>query len=89
MGKIFVGECDKLKIIHDYVNKNGIQRVYVIGDDLGIGEHVKFSDTIMYKYFYRLLQEINTQSLVVLNECLRKQNRYDLDRKSVGRERVC
>ena len=32
----------------------------------------------MYRTFYRLLQEINEQTLIVVNECLRTQNRYDL-----------
>lgn len=87
MGKIYIGECDKQKIINDYCIENNIEikNIYVIGDDLGIGEHIKFSDTIMYKYFYRLLQEINTKSLIILNECLRKQNRYDLTYNCIRR----
>lgn len=32
----------------------------------------------MYKFFYRLLEEINEHSLIVVNECLRTQNRNDL-----------
>lgn len=32
----------------------------------------------MYVTFYRLLQEIDDHTLIVLNECLRTQNRYDL-----------
>lgn len=32
----------------------------------------------MYVYFYRLLQEINNDVLLVINECLRTKNRYDL-----------
>ena len=82
---IYIGEQNKEKIIQDYIKTNSIDRVYVIGDDLGIGEHIKFSDTIMYKYFYRLLQEINKTSLIVLNECLRKQNRYDLTYNCIRR----
>ena len=39
----------------------------------------------MYKYFYRLLQEINKNSLIVLNECLKKQNRYDLTYNCIRR----
>lgn len=85
MGKIYIGECNKIKIINNYISNNSIEKVYVIGDDLGLGENIKFSDTIMYKYFYRLLQEINDKSLIVLNECLRKQNRYDLTYNCIRR----
>ena len=82
MGKIYIGEHDKTAIVNKYIADNAVEKVYIIGDDLDVDfenkEHIKFSDTIMYKYFYRLLQEINGKSLIVLNECLKKQNRYDL-----------
>lgn len=79
MAEIHIGECDKGAIIRN--NLDGITKVFVIGDDLDIDankEHIKFSDVIMYKYFYRLLQEVNPSTMIVLNECLVKQNRYDL-----------
>lgn len=81
MGKIYLGEQDKLNIINSALD--GVTKVFVIGDELnGIlhdsVEHIRFPDTIMYKYFYRLLQEINPNTMLVLNECLKKQNRYDL-----------
>lgn len=41
-------------------------------------EHVEYTQIIEYKPFYRLLQEIDKNTLVVINECLRTQNRYDL-----------
>lgn len=41
-------------------------------------EYVAYTDIIMYKYFYRLLEEIDDQTLLVFNECLRTQNRNDL-----------
>jgi hypothetical protein len=41
-------------------------------------EHIEWADIIRYKYFYRLLQEIDGSSLVVVNECLRTQDRHDL-----------
>ena len=89
MGKIFIGENDKKKIINDYISNHKIEKVYIIGEDLDIGfdekECIKFSDTIMYKYFYRLLQEINNNSLIILNECLRKKNRYDLTYNCIRR----
>lgn len=41
-------------------------------------DNVTYEQAIMYVTFYRLLQEIDNDTLVVLNECLRTQNRYDL-----------
>lgn len=88
MAKIYLGEQDKIKILNDYIQNNDINKVYIIGEDLPLDynkEWIKFSDTIMYKYFYRLLQEINKNSLIVLNECLKKQNRYDLTYNCIRR----
>lgn len=89
MKKIYIGEYNKAKIVNEYISDNKIDKVYIIGDDIEIDfenkENIKFSDTIMYKYFYRLLQEINKNSLIVLNECLKKQNRYDLTYNCIRR----
>lgn len=89
MGTIYIGEHDKAKIVNEYLAANDIEKVYIIGDDLDIDfenkETIKFADTIMYKYFYRLLQEINKRSLIILNECLKKQNRYDLTYNCIRR----
>ncbi len=41
-------------------------------------EHVEWADVITYVFYYRLLQEIGPSTLVVVNECLRTQNRYEL-----------
>lgn len=41
-------------------------------------EAVPFEEAYYYKYFYRLMREIDQRTLLVLNECLRTQNRYDL-----------
>lgn len=91
MGEIFIGDVDKIGIIKNYISNNSIKKIFVIGDALDLDELnveyecVKFSDTIMYVYFYRLLQEVNGDSLIVLNECLRKQNRYDLTYNCIKR----
>ena len=82
MKRIYIGEHPKSDIISKYAKENGITKIYVIGEDVALDfptvEHIKFADTILYKFYYRLLQEINTSSLIVLNECLLKTNRYDL-----------
>lgn len=83
MAKIYLGEQNKIAIIQEFLKCHTISKIFIIGDnieyDFGITtENIKFSDTIMYKYFYRWLQEINPNSLIILNECLKKQDRHDL-----------
>jgi hypothetical protein len=82
---IFIGMQDGQKSgeIARYQTEHGIEKTVVISADefplaLDGADHVKYSDVIMYVTFYRLLQEINQRTLVVLNEVLRTQNRYDL-----------
>lgn len=41
-------------------------------------EVIEYAEIIQYRHFYRLLQEIDGRTLVVVNECLRTQNRHDL-----------
>lgn len=41
-------------------------------------EQIEYSDIIMYKFFYRLLGEIDNDSAIVINECLRDKNRNNL-----------
>lgn len=84
MKHIYIGEQDKEGIIKDYIKNNDIEKVYVFGDKLDFdlpikSECIKYADTIKYKYFYRLLQEINKKSLIVFNECLKNNNRYNLN----------
>lgn len=42
------------------------------------GLYIDWPDLILYRYYYKLLQEIDRSTLVVVNECLRTQNRHDL-----------
>lgn len=41
-------------------------------------EHVEWEDVIRYVFFYRLLQEIDGSTLIVVNECLRTPERSSL-----------
>lgn len=80
---IYIGECNKREIIEKYAQEHDIKKIYVIGDDLDMRistekECIEFKYAHYYKYYYRLLQEVNRESLIVLNECLVKRNRYDL-----------
>ena len=42
------------------------------------GEYITYAQSITYVVFYRLLQEIDNNTLIVIDECLRTQNRYEL-----------
>lgn len=74
----------KPKVVQSYVQEHGISAIVVFGpkrfhQDIGVEcEYVEWNDIIKYKYFYRLLQEIDSSTLLVLNECLRTTNRSDL-----------
>jgi len=41
-------------------------------------EIVEWADIIEYRFYYRLLREIDQSTLIVINECLRTQNRHEL-----------
>lgn len=81
---IYLGHAvaEKQRLIADYVRKHNIQKVFVISAAaFPVREHwelIAFEDVIKYVVFYRLLQEIHADTLVVIDECLRSQNRYDL-----------
>lgn len=75
MGKIFIGQYSKA----DKIDLS--KKIYLIGDDIdGIkSERISFADSIMYKYFYKFLAEINQDSAVVLNNILKRKNRSALE----------
>lgn len=77
---------DKQLEIKRYLKKHTIKKVYVFyfkkfkpsyKVDCDI-EYIEYSDIIMYKFFYRLLEEIGNDSLIVMDECMRTQNRNEL-----------
>jgi len=82
---IYIGYQDgeKRSIIRDYCNEHGIVHIVTISPKkfpfpLEGADNVTYEQTIMYVTFYRLLQEIGPETLIIINECLRTQNRYDL-----------
>lgn len=81
---IHLGRVNKLKIVSDYVKEHSIRKVYFLGPQkfdfdtspLDVEhEWIDWPDIIEYGPFYRLCQEIDRSKLVVINECLRSQNR--------------
>lgn len=82
---IYLGLADdeKRDIIREYVAGNDIRQIVIISPKpfpliYEGADQVDYADAIQYHVFYRLLQEIDNHVLVVLSECLRTQNRYDL-----------
>jgi len=83
---IYIGveDRDKSHIIQEYVESNGIKKTIILSpkklffDHQSSAEVVEWDEIIMYRFFYRLLQEIGSDTLVVVNEILRTQKRTDL-----------
>lgn len=82
---IYLGhaEAEKRRIIAEYQAAHAIRKTVVIAPErfpltIPGADQVRYADVIMYVTFYRLLQEIDEHTLIVLHECLRTQNRYDL-----------
>lgn len=83
---IYLGLSNKEKAtaIERYCEEYNIQKIFVLAPAKfktafdGNIEHVEWAEIIQYKFFYRLLQEIGRDTLVVIDECLRTQNRHDL-----------
>lgn len=76
-------DSEKQVTIADYCQKHSLSHVVIISPEkypfvYDGADHVGYADTIEYRTFYRLLQQVNTDTLIVVNECLRTQNRYEL-----------
>lgn len=74
---------EKRRRIVAYRQEHGISRCVVLAPArfataVPDAEAVEWAEIIQYKFFYRLLQEIDSTTLVVIDECLRTQNRHDL-----------
>lgn len=86
MIRIGLSERQKQKVVNEYLSAHDIKKIYCFYFKkfplkLNAGcevEHIEYADIEMYKYFYRLLGEIDEASLIVINECLRTQNRSEL-----------
>lgn len=75
----------KTEILDDCCQNNDIKKIFILSPEKfvfkysdKISETVTYNDLIEYRFFYRLLQEIDKRTLVVVNECLRTKNRYEL-----------
>ena len=75
----------KQAVINTYCAEHDIEKVFILSPSkfyfaslFENTEIIEWNEIILYKFFYRLLQEINGKSLIVINECLRTQKRHDL-----------
>lgn len=80
-----LNSIDKDIAIRDYCKANAINKVFILSPEKFMfscyhehHEQIEYDQIIQYKFFYRLLQEIGKDTLVVVNECLRTQDRNDL-----------
>lgn len=86
MIRIGLNSRDKQKVFEGYLNDNEITQVkcfYFKKFPLNLKttvsiENIEYQDIEMYKFFYRLLEEIDDKTLLVFNECMRTQNRSEL-----------
>jgi len=84
---IGLSTAEKQQIVNDYLQTAKLKKVFVFSFEKfpsqlafpGVEtEYIGYSDIIMYKFFYRLLEEIDDDCLLVFDECMRTQNRSDL-----------
>ena len=87
MIRIGLNHQEKQKVIKEYLTNHDIRQVkvfyfkqptnYDFGDIDNV-EYIEWSDIIMYKFFYRLLEEIDDNTLIIIDELMRTKNRNDL-----------
>lgn len=86
MIRIGLNVREKQKEIDNYLKTNEIKKIYCFyfkkfpvkfNANIDI-EYIEYADIQMYKFFYRLLEEIDGSSLVIMDGCMRTQNRNDL-----------
>lgn len=84
--RIGLNQREKQKEIDQYLAQHEIKKVYCFyfkkfpykyKADCEI-EYIEYADIEMYKYFYRLLEEIDDKILIIMDECMRTQNRSEL-----------
>jgi hypothetical protein len=86
MIRIGLSQREKQKVIDEYLIGKYIKKIfcfyfksfpvkYKIDCEI---EYIEYSDIEMYKFFYRLLEEIGSDSLIIIDGCMRTQNRSEL-----------
>lgn len=86
MIRLGYSDLEKSQLVNTYCATHGVAKVVALSpkrfrvpfENTSPVEHIEYAEIIQYKHFYRLLQTIDHSTLVVVNECLRTQNRHDL-----------
>ncbi len=86
MIRIGLTQREKQKELDKYLASHDIKKIFCFyyrdfpiqfKTDVPI-EYIEYADIEMYKFFYRLLEEIDDSSLIIMDECMRTQNRSEL-----------
>lgn len=86
MIRIGLNSRDKQKVVDVCLQTNEIKKIYCfyfkkfpVKYNVPVEiEYIEYADIEMYKFFYRLLEEINDKSLIIMDECMRTQNHSEL-----------
>lgn len=86
MIRVGLNRKEKQKVIDDYCKDKNFKKIFVLfykkfkpnyKANCEI-EYIEWTDIIMYKFFYRLLEEIDNDTLIIVDELMRTQNRSEL-----------
>lgn len=86
MIRIGLNHREKQKEVNAYLTEHNIKKIFCFyfkkfpvkyKVDCEI-EYIEYADIEMYKFFYRLLEEIDDASLIIMDGCMRTQNRSEL-----------
>ena len=85
----YIGNWDKQKVVTHYLTHNDVRKVLIIYNQRLFTqyeipsniphEYIEYKQTIMYKNYYRLLQWIDKKTLIISDELLITENRYQLE----------
>ena len=85
----------KIDVINKYLSLNDIKKIIIFsaekffmeteGINCGDIRQIGYQETIMYRTFYPLLEEINDSYLLIMNEMMRTQNRSELNYNCVAK----
>lgn len=86
MIRIGLSKREKQKEVAEYMTNNAIKKVFCFYyKDFPVAyktecpiEYIEYADIEMYKFFYRLLEEIDNSSLIIMDGCMRTRNRSEL-----------
>lgn len=76
---MYIGNFNKEKVLE--LEGNNFKDIIVISPDysnINNYENIDFKEIIMYRTFYKLIQKVDKNTLIVLNECLQNKNLNDL-----------